>query len=206
MKWFLTVIFLFSSTSCYGGFTWLNDWKVEVKKNTAIQNLQISSDLVSIPASYNHNPQINVNSLASREFELNGYNEPVSVTIQTTLRGTMKFLEWGLATGLVGNTGIDGDLQTYERYQILPGTSFVNFTVERDVLLTNGKYVLSGNFASDIRPNIIIPSYIYINTDGWLDFTITKVNNQYIPEPSGFVTIGIGLCALYFAKKKMKRA
>lgn len=217
-KWILVfAVLLFTGSRAEAGFNWVSDWSV------TINNLNLPPAFITPPApSYpdfiviagssnyvSNDPQqtYTTASYAERQFELSGFNDPVRVTIQTVMEGWVTFNQWGLRAGLSSNNGVENNIQTMQRFQLLPGTNRIRITQTRDIYVNNGVHTISANIDPVITPNYLIGSVANAYVEGTLQIGIYAINGQIlVPEPSSWIAAGTGILALMFVKHLRKSA
>jgi len=204
MKNFIKIIvfgtFFVCQNTSNAGFVWLTDWNITTSDQISTNS---SNDLVKLHAyeSYNGNTQQNekISSYAERQFQLSGFNEPVRITIQTTIDGFFKNDQFGSRIGLFNVNGIDENLQSLQRNMIMPGKIRLTATMTRDVYLSNGIHTISESINS-----IISPDYIhYIGTasvKGTAVGGIIAINGVHVPEPRSLAGLSLGFFTIIALK------
>jgi hypothetical protein len=207
---------LFTGSNAHAGFNWVSDWSVTTV-NVNIPPAFLTPPNPSYPdfivisgsSSYvSNDPQqtYTTASYAERQFQLAGFNEPVRVTIQTVLEGNVNFNQWGLRAGLNSNNGIGNDIQTIQRFQLLPGSNRIRITQTRDVYVGNGTHTISASIDPLITPNYTISSSLanaYV--EGTLQIGVYAINGMLlVPEPSSWVAASTGILALLVMRNRRK--
>ncbi len=212
----ILVVFLqwLASPASHADFMWISDWKVtSLSSATSPGNFNVLATGIADPPQTDF-IELSVESVfasqkpadthttvqyAQREFQLSGYSEPVQVSIQTVIDGWATFNTFGIKASIFGETGIDNNMQTYQRSMILPGTNHLTINQTRDLYLPNGTYT----FMSSLKPSITPSSMMLTNGVGLLDAKmLTSIT--VVPEPSAFVVIGIGLSILMARQSRLR--
>ena len=204
------IVALYGSSVANAGFIWTSDWQITTQNSSAgpavmglmslaappsnqpgnpNDNVEISGQ--SFFAGYNTNDSYSITAYAQRQFELTGYSSPVQVTIQTVIDGWATFNTWGLRATLMGASGVDSNMQTYQRSMLMPGTNQYSIIQSRDIWLNNGTYT----FTANIKPTITPSSYTSMMAQGYVEGRI-NVGIVVVPEPSSLAVTGIGVCVL----------
>jgi len=213
------VIALYGSSVANAGFIWTSDWQITTQNSAAGPSAMSLASLAAGPtgqsgapddsveisgqsffAGYNNNDSYSITAYAQRQFELTGYSSPVRVTIQTVIDGWATFNTWGLRATLMGSSGVDGNMQTYQRSMLMPGTNQYSIVQTRDIWLGNGTYT----FTANIKPTITPSSYTSMTAQGYVEGRI-NVGIAVVPEPSSIVATAIGLCLIGgYARRKRR--
>jgi hypothetical protein len=207
---FLAVLAVQGSSVAKAGFIWTSDWQITTQSSNngpvAMGLMSLAAPPSSQPngpgdsvelsgqsffAGYNSNDSYSTTAYAQRQFELTGYSSPVKVTIQTVIDGWATFNAWGLRATLMGASGIDNNMQTYQRSMLLPGTNQYSIVQSRDIWLNNGTYT----FTANIKPTITPSSFTSLMAQGYVEGRI-NVGIVVVPEPSSLAATGTGLCVL----------
>ena len=201
----------------HAGFNWVSDWSVASLSNVDLSPAVLSPpnpdypDFVTISGSALYvasNPQqsFQTASIAERQFQLTGFAEPVRVTIQAVLDGWITFNRWGMKAELIGSNGVGNDVQSLQRYQLLPGTNHVRITQTREILLTNGIHSLTADIAPTIGPNFMAAYDAYGYVDAQLQIGIYAINGiLLVPEPSSYIASCSGMIVLLAYRWRSRR-
>lgn len=189
---FLKIFLIFFCSTANAGFEWTSDWNLTVNKNGLNFHMTDENQLIQMPAFAQYPEDKFIESQALRSFSLSGFNDPVKVTLYASLQGIMKFDQWGLATNLSINSGINNDVLQIQRYKTIPGLYFFRFETNWDIYLNNGKYFVHAQAKPIIMPNFILTRYQNALIDSTLEFGIIKINSQPIPEKSSIISLFIG--------------
>ena len=203
-------LLLFTGGRADAGFNWVSDWKVTVSNLNVPSTLSappppvLDQDFITITGSSNfvsNDPQqtYTTASYAERQFELSGFSEPVRVTIQTVMEGWVTFNQWGLRAGLSSNNGVENNIQTMQRFQLLPGSNRIRITQTRDVWLTNGVHTISASLDPLITPSYLIGSVANAYVEGTLQIGVL------VPEPSSWIAASSGLMGLMLMKYRNRK-
>jgi len=208
-------LLLFTGSRAEAGFNWVSDWSV-TNVNVNIPPAYLTPpnpnypDFIVITGSSNYvsnDPQqtYTTASYAERQFELSGFNEPVRVTIQTVLEGNVNFNQWGMRAGLNSNNGIGNDIQTMQRFQLLPGSNRIRITQTRDIYVANGTHTIFASIDPLITPNYLISSIANAYVEGSLQIGIYAINGQIlVPEPSSWIAASTGILALLVMRNRRR--
>lgn len=215
---FFFVIALSPYQSANAGFLWTTDWVISSQSDQnpvglmklaapPDSNNTKSTDYVDISGQAYYwaasvDSAYDAATYAQREFQLTGYSAPVRVTIQTVIESWATLSNWGLRASMVGSSGVLGDMQAYQRNMLLPGSNHYKMIQTRELVLDNGFYT----FAAYVQPTITPNQFVAFTGQGFVQSNMT-VGITVVPEPSAFVSLGLGLVAgaAYFSRKRLKQ-